>query len=45
MISDSDLSDDEMIKLKISTLTNSYGALFLTEIDWAHKCNRDGKRY
>lgn len=31
MISDSDLSENEMIKLRIGTLTNSYSALFLTE--------------
>lgn len=31
MVSDSDLLDDESVKIRISTLTNSYSALALTE--------------
>ena len=31
MISDAELSDDEVVKQKLGTLTNGYTALFLTE--------------
>ncbi|MDR1632171.1 MAG: Bro-N domain-containing protein [Dysgonamonadaceae bacterium] len=43
MISDSDLSDDEMIKLRIGTLTNSYSTLFPSEQSLAGHFRRVGE--
>ena len=31
MVSDANLSKDEVVKLRVGTLTNSYSALYLTE--------------